>query len=620
MRRSGHSIETKLTTMPVGELALKISSRASAGHGVEVYGEPMHATAAEMMSSLRDLGLDDFLRQTARYGVGNFVIVLRDGMRATVVTSPGYAGGYIRQGLREVAIATHLSSALAMVEEPIEAHPFGMAFYLSYAPSSNFNMLPFTTMFRDTRRLPGGALLELHGTSLKKFESYLNLPRLMPPPPSLQAALEETADAITTTAARNPSKTVLLLFSGGVVSSVLLALLRNRLAPERLRIVTLEASASNGPPRAVPVARALGVEIETMAAADLPTEAAEALQGMLAVDTPGFVGTHLLLAGQPDLLIVNGQLLDTLVNGNMQVPGNFHELGLFSDAGLRLVKTAEKVQRRDKSLIGNLVFTDAYLDDPHFQATSSAALAAETPHAQPDHAPGPDGVLRGIISRRIPNLVSPQRQPVKQGPALTAEISQFDRLIGKGVKTPRMRTDMMCFLAIAQIAHKRLAGAPFGPRSEIVLPAMSGPVLNYLLGRPRGLTEANQPKREIYAAFRALTGQAYRTAIKTQPDDPVWQAPPHRGLEMHPAFAAAAAVLDRAPTPNPLLAGLTDKKVRAYLENTISELQAKLAELRAGQPEAMNESHKNLLIRISNLLCVLDTAEKTKNTLNEGAP
>lgn len=596
-------------TGPIDALALVQSLRGTAGQGIDVYGSPMHLSAAELANNLVAEGLEQFLAHEARHGVGNYAVVLREGGRITIMTSPGYAGGYIRLGARHLAVATAMSDALGLTPDPVEADPFGMAFYLSHAPASNFNMLPFTTMFRNLRRLPPGSVVVLEKARLVRFQTYLNLTARAAPPENFRAALEEVADAIAATALRD-DRQVALMFSGGAGSLALWLVLRERLTPERLRLICVDQPGTNGPARAVPVARALGAALEILdPVGGTDCAAAEAaLLAQLTRDTTAFLSPHVALLGQQNLLILNGQNFDVLTNGNMEVLQEFHEAGYLSDAAERITTTETRVLRRDRAFIANLAFTDAYLADEAFQKLSAPFFAAQMREAGADPSPGLAGALRGMISRRLPNLLSPARYPLKQVQQLNAELSMFDDYTAGGVTTPRMCFDLMALLCHGQLAAKRQASLPSGPGSEILMPAMSAPIASYFIGRPRGLAEANQPKREIYALARALGGQAYRSLIKADPDNPVPPAPPRPPMEESRAFAVAAETLLASDEVNPLLEGLREPAVRAHVFDALDKLRIGLAAHRAGKADALTEFQKNLLIRVGNLLSVLATA------------
>ena len=606
-------------TGPVDALALVQTVRGQAGQGIDVHGAPMHLSAAELAERLVAEGLEDFLAREARHGIGNYVTVLREGPRITVITSPGYAGGYIRLGARHLAVATAMADALGLTPDPVEADPFGMAFYLSHAPASNFNMLPFTTMFRNLRRLPPGSVVVLEKARLARFQSYLNLDYRVDPPDSFRAALEEVADAIAA-AARRDDRQVVLMFSGGAGSLALWLVLRERLEPERLRLVCVDQAGTNGPARAVPVARALGGALEILdPAGGEGHAAAEAeLMAQLTRDTTAFLSPHVALMGQENLLILNGQNFDVLTNGNMEVLPEFHEAGYLSEAAARITTTEHRVTRRDRAFIGNLAFTDAYLADEGFQKLSAPFFAAQLREANPDPTPGFAGALRGMISRRLPNMLSPARYPLKQVQQLNAELSLFDDYVAGGETSRRMCFDLITWLAHGQLAAKRQAALPPGPGSELLMPAMSGPMVSYFIGRPRGLAEANQPKREIYALARVLGGKAYRSLIKADPDNPVPPAPPRPPLEDSRAFEVAAEMLLATEEPNPLLEGLREPAVRAHVFEALDKLREGLGVLRVSKTGGLTDFQKNLLIRVGNLLSVLASARARQAAATTG--
>jgi len=315
------------------------------------------------------------------------------------------------------------------------------------------------------------------------------------------------------------------------------------------------------------------------------------------VDTAGAFHPHRSLAGRRNTLILHGQNMDALVNGHMTVLQEFHEAGYFSAAAAGILKTDNRLMRRDRAFAKNLMFTDAYLTDPEFQRQSTAYMATTFEGALPDPNPGPDGVLRGLMSYQMPNILSDLDLPIPQVAILDAEIASFRDWLGRGERGPQMQFDLMRFLSYSAVVAKRFQGYPIGPNSELYLPANSGPLLSYFSGRPRRLADANRPKREVFAYARQATGQRYMTMTRTvAPDRLDWTPTPGQPIGQTEVFAAARQALSGRDIAA-LRDGIDDAGTLAHLDRLLDEF-------RGGSGDGQNRPR---IVRLANLAWILQT-------------
>lgn len=601
------------TSRPVADLALVHPDPDADTAGMIIYGAPMHDRPAAVARRLARDGLEHFLCHEARHSVGNYALVWHEGRRSTIVTAPGYCGGYIRTGQDRIAVATHMTRALSLTPDPVEIDPGRFCYYLAHAPYSSFSTLPFGTPFRDLDRLPPGSVLVLEGGQIQRFEGYLNHPDRLPPPESFATALDEVATAIARDTARRPQRDITVMFSGGVDCLAIYLAMRKVFDPERIRLVTMEHNRSNGPERSLPVARALGkpVEIIPGTATDAP-QVQQAMLDWLAVDMAGAFHPHRALVGRRNTLILHGQNMDALVNGHMTVLQEFQGTGYFSRSAGKILTNDGRTMRRDRAFTKNLAFTDAYLTDLEFQHQSAPHMATTFEGSIPDPQPGLDGVLRGLISYQMPNILSDIELPVPQTALLDAEIVSFRRWLGTGSSTPRMQADIMRFLSYSAVVAKRFQGYPIGPGSELSLPANSGPLLSYYIGRSRGLADANNPKREVFAYAHDATGKRYKAMTRSIPQDGLdWTPAPGRTIGRTKAFAAAVAALTPEAVSS-LIAGSDASTVQPWLDLLLAGLhgssEPRLADGKLGGLD------KPRLVRLANLLWIRQTAENLRST------
>lgn len=574
----------------------------------------MHCDAADLASRLARGGLEKFLLREARHSVGNYAVVHREGRRVTVITSPGSCGGYIREGAKSIGVASLMSHALGLTSDPIESDPFGMSFYLCRAPNSPFNILPFTTMFRNLRRLPPGSIVTLNAGRIVRFETYLNRLPAHNKPRSFRAAHDEVAKAIARDMSRHPERKIALMFSGGVDSLVIYQALSKVIDPSRIELVTMEHNDANGPPRAIPVAAAIGASTRIIPGDTADSDVVqETVLEWMSRDAVGITHPHRQLAGSKDTLIIHGQNMDALSKVRMTVLQEFHEAGYFSKAAIGIVTNNNRKLRRDHAFARNIMLTDAYLGDERFQKISAAYMATLYPGAIPDPDPGLNGILRGLLSYQMPNMLAKISLPFDQVEELNKEVAKFKAYLGKGDSSPRMQLDLMRHISLSCTVARRFLGLNIGDNSELYLFPNSGPLISYFCGRQRGLSDANQPKREIYNYAREESGMVYRAMMKFQTSEVAdWIPRPAKSLEGSKIFESCKSVIDRRGASE-LLEGLDKKpEVRDYIKNILEAVIASEPQI---EKQVANETagRRGQLLRIANLLMVLQEAKKRQS-------
>ena len=152
-------------------------------------------------------------------------------------------------------------------------------------------------------------------------------------------------------------------------------------------------------------------------------------------------------------------------------------------------------------------------------------------------------------------------------------------------------------------------GHAVGPNTDLCMPANSGPLMSYFLGRPRGLYEANQPKREIYAYVRQATGRSYR--VLTQPqegDKDGWLPAPGKPVMQTELFAQAARTVAEADR-GLFLDGIDAHPVRIDLGLILGGLQGQAQKFLAGDMATFAApGDKMRLIRVANLIWIAEAA------------
>lgn len=578
-----------------------------------IFGEPLHSTRKIMLRTYASRELDTHLAEEARRSIGNYVLVDTGPGFCRIITSPGYCGGYFCVKDGAFAAATLLAPVLKHVPGEIEMDPFGVSLYLAHAPRSNFNQLPFTTMFRDVRRIPPGSILEFQNGALLRFHSYLSLPDRLEPPKTFNQAMVEVSRDVKAYFKRVRHMSAAVMFSGGVDSVAIYLGLREALGKKALHLFTMEHSASNGPERALPAAAALDADTEIIGN-DVYADGKiyDKILSWMDQDIPAFSSPHLVFLKQalPDTIIFHGQNVDALANIHMEVLQETHEAGYLSAAGDRVAKTENRRNRQHGAFLKNLQLTDAYLTDPRFQKLTIDFYANSRKGLVPDPNPGPRGILRGMLSSQFPNLLSRNKIPLDQVACLDREVDQFMDYIGPAAADdPRMSLDMMRFLTYSHLANKRITTFELSENSRPLFLAMSGPITSYYLGRPRTLTDASQPKREIYAYSRLLSGLPYRTMIQPKDGDP----PGHPEAGGPDASQRLDDLLERVigdldPARSPLLASLNDPEALHYVAEVYETCLTACKRGVTGEGRVRASAYqKQALLKVANLERLLNS-------------
>lgn len=573
--------------------------------GWTVFGEPMHASPEELVERLYTWSMDDFLASEARTSVGNYVLVSMDGDVLRVVTSPSYSGGYIYHGDGLISVGTDLARVLSRLASEPQMDPRGLSFYLDYAPRSNFNQLPLTTMFKDVQRVPPGSLIVADSSRIRTFRSFLNDARERPA--SFNQAMDETMQSVGNFFERNPDQKAAVMFSGGVDSLAIYLGIREKLGKENTKLYTMMHSSSNGPDRALPVAASLEATVTLVD--NTIYEKNDALQKILILmdsDITSFSAPHLSFLGMDldNTIVFSGQNFDALANIHMEILQETQEVGYYSAAAKRIAHTDNREQRQQRAFMKNLSLTDAYIGDPYFQKLTVEYFTGLSSNASPDPRPGKDGILRGLLSSQFPNILSKTKHPFNQVQQLDEEISLFRKYIGE--VDDRAEVDLMRHLTYSHFSNKRITSVELGLNVRSILLAMSGPVTSYFLGRPRGLTEASQPKREIYAYAKRHCGMPYRQMIKTAPTQNVTNAA-GRNADERVAFMLNSIKESLDPDNSSILRGLNDPKAYAFVSRVYTNL------FEAIQRNTASSFQKQLAIKIYNLEAVLASAKKMQS-------
>lgn len=509
---------------PIDEMVVVQNARSKATEGLVIFGETIHAESKNVLNRYTSGSLETFLAHEARHGVGSYCIVdmSRPG-RWRVVTSTGYCGGYIRQADGQVVAGTTLESVFAGAASKIEMDPYGLCLSLSHAPKGSYQQLPFSTPFKDVRRLPPASVVEFENGKVTASYCYLTSGALLPPPASFEAAMEELSESLAAHYART-GKSPALMLSGGVDSLIIYLSLRQKMDPKDIRVFTIETSRehslANGEYRAFPISQNIGFDVEYIAHDSLSSNSINnEIKRMMERDIMSSKGPHLafvdhILDGTD---IIHGQNMDAMFNVNMLLLQANLEKGYLSKGKMSSLKKADEETTQYQSFLGNLQFSDAYLNDSDFQRDTVEFFAKMHKRTMSDAEPGGAGIIRGMISSQYPNLIVRPNYPVNQlsqTEYLDREVDLFHDHVGD--VSPRRAVDLVRYHTYSHLSNKRISTLPLPDGSRTLFVAMSGPIVSYLIGKSRGLSVVGRPKNEVYDLAEKLAGRPYSKLMATK--------------------------------------------------------------------------------------------------------
>lgn len=496
-----------------------------------LFGQPLHETPTELMKLYSAMSLESFQHFEARNSIGNYVIFDDRADAGIIITSLGYSGGYIGYGEDELTFTTLLSDALSYQKGEFYIDEFGLSYLLSKSTGSAANLLPFTTMFKNIHRLPPSSTVKFSGGKVTKLASYLVAPDAAKPPVSLSVAFDEISSKLGNYYS-NPKLSggvkPAISFSGGADSLIIYLSLREFMDPKDIRVFTMhhtQHSITNGPLRAVPIAKSLDFDVELFLDDYLISEAAaDFSEQLMRKDMVNARSPIMGLVEKPieHADILHGQNMDTIINLSMKNTLGSLDHGVFWPGMDQMPGGESHVLNQYRAFVENLQYTDMFLEDKDFQKRIAEYLKTPITTVDPDH--GGDGIYRGMISCQQPNILVKNQFFKNQLPFLDAEVARFKSLVGEVGITGRYGIDLIRHYSWSHIQSKRITTFKLPGDSRVVLPAMAGPLSSYYMGRTRDLSVAAYPKGELYDVIRKKSNKdlSYRQMFEGKLDRGMW--------------------------------------------------------------------------------------------------
>lgn len=451
--------------------------------GIEVVGQPFHTSKNDLKNSFRTKSLDAFLKEEIRNSAGSYLIF--DSNRDRLISSPGYAGGYLTTG-RDTYISTTLRPLLRQRGyDRLEVNNRVVEHYVKHGLTSR---LPLSSMFTHLSRLPPAVVAAVSEPGAK-IQSYAS--KSSSRPKSFADAIEESVSALS-----YADDGVTLLFSGGADSTALYCAICETIGTESVDVVSVDIGANtNGTERARTVGTALDIDHQELEFGWPPTgdRVLETIETHLSRDFVNPLAPHHALAADGSLpkTVVSGQNFDAMSTGDMNRP---------QVSPLHYISTRPNLRSAIITTARNFQFTKYYTQSSAIQRAYSAVLPQLRP-AESVSDPSPTGYIKGLYSTGFPHVVD-----ASENNLINEEVDRVLDVIGDAPTS--LTFDCANYYQYMANSSKVISTQAVQGRTTH-LPAMWGPLASYYLGHERGAQTFTNPKHEIYSYIESQTGKSY---------------------------------------------------------------------------------------------------------------
>lgn len=537
-----------------------------------VFGNSLHCDKDILIRNYLQKPLDGFLSDEARYSAGNYVIFdsTQSDELVRIITSPGYSGGYLKEGGAGTVIATRMSNILGgMEDDKIQLNIIPLLYHYT-------THVPYTTPFSNVTQLHAGYVVEVEHGTLTKMDSYLPLVEDNSGPSNIDEYFSEIASIY-----RGTEPTLAL--SGHIDSTALAVALHSN----NIDFSALTFDHGPGSPHPVEAGRVtqeIGVDHEIIKI-DKPFVESEDIATCLDRMRSDFVRPMIPYFG------IRGSIPEgkTLISGI-----NF-------GAGLKsLMKNppSRLYQRRNPSFeerlkngayyalnsIQNIPFTQLYIENKRFRdaywqiippvesllsslgkrlslypnLSYSKYIQADSENVDTTF----DGVLKGMFVQRFPSVFSSRFELIEnyvgdeiyfeKDEYMDSEIERFKQQVSS---QPSQATfDLAEFYHHMQGSAKRTSAFSLPSGGYVSIPANWGPSLSHFVGKSVRLNQVIHPKKELYEYVERKMGRSYWDINHNQPpDQKKWPKP-------SPLLAENAHYFD--PERSAVIANLSDSHAK----------------------------------------------------------
>ncbi len=453
-------------------------------------GSVFHQSREDLIDMYQFKSLSEYLSFEATNSTGDYALIDYSGEDHTVITSPGFSGAYI-QTISGISVGRTLHSVLSdLRQDEVSISQQRLQLYID---NDQTDMLPHSTMFEQIYRLAPGTVLQIHDSSIIEQYSYVKSGKSSNS--SLGQSLEEAVSTLS-----GVDKKITLMYSGGVDSTAFYYNLKEKLGEDRFRVVAIDIGPNtNSLSRAKSMGEQYGIAVEPIDFGWPPTDTdtLRIIEDALTKDLIDPLNPHWALHTENEnQIVISGQNMDAMLTIDMHRPQTTY---------FNHLRATHDIFTVIKQLSSNFQYSELYRNSNILQILFSI-IAPKILDGNTQGVGGREGYYLGQLSTGHPNIVDKFRSITKE------ELSHLSELLAA------LDPELVNYIQYQHNAAK-LINTYSSQGTEIHLPSMWGPLATYCLNKPKTVTDALSPKKEIYDYVGRKSGIEYKKASYQSKDE-----------------------------------------------------------------------------------------------------
>ena len=463
-----------------------------------IFGNSFHLTKKELHDKYLNNSIEDFLSFEAANSIGNYLIF--DKINYNIITSIGYCGGYIYQNKNIIQCSTLLSNILKNIGyNNLEINKNRLIRFLEKPIQE---MLPISTIFENIERILPAMVIHISNENIYRYVypfKYINN-TYNEINFSFSSALDKVIKLITKNGCINNYE---IMFSGGIDSSALALSFLKSTSYNKINFTNFDYGnrSTNTPERGRIVSQLLNIQtnkVDFLKKHENNTFLIKTIEYEMENDFVNLLNPHRGYTKiiNKDSLIISGQNFDamSIINMKRYQSSFFRRILLLFKQNIRIKEKIKFIIKILHDIKHNYQFVDKKLNKKNKIYRQNNSRSTNKYNIE--------GIILGMISTGKPFLVNKKYHYIEN-----RELNKILKL--NKSKSKRNTLDLIHYINYQSNTNKQIATFKNYNGIEVVLPAMTGPIMNYYIHKSRTIQDAINPKREIYKYFRRESGYNY---------------------------------------------------------------------------------------------------------------
>jgi hypothetical protein len=444
------------------------------------YGE----SSSKVVSQYKSEGIKKYLKNEQKKSAGKYILVDTRGESIDIVTSPGYHGGYIYCKKGKTLATNNLTAILKNINNKKICIKYKNL--MSFVRQKYVQSLPIKSIFKSVTRIPPRTHVSVHGSVIDR--SFYNI-TTNSESKNIKNTIEETVNPLNKT-----KGDIYVMYSGGIDSTSLYLALREAIGSSRLKPVTVDIpQTTNSKKRSKESGKFFGIEADFLSYKWPPEDSSvtNVIVKEMKKDIVNQLNPHwAVISKLSNKIILTGQNFDSALTHGMSLPRLILKSNIIQD-----------LSRLFKTIVKNVAMTDIYSESYLLQLFYKHALNYLSSEGYIADATD-IGYKSGIISTGVPNYYIKEFETLYR-----AEIREVFGLLSESNSSLKS--------ALQYITYQHNAAKTISTTSangcSVELPAMWTPFSQYGLHKSISLSEAYNPKQELYSYVKQVSGIEYPT-------------------------------------------------------------------------------------------------------------